>query len=95
MSEQDIDGQWSNVAEQIFDVSVNPLMGMLCSFLALQIRKGLISKDEAKGVIVSALDLINQTDHATDVLQNGHEMLLRMINAIEKIPAPPPSQTPS
>ena len=88
MSEQDIDELWSNVAGQIFDVSVNPLAGMICSFLALQIRKGLISKDEAKGVIVSALDLINESGHATDVLENGHEMLLRMINAIEKVPAP-------
>ena len=67
-------------------MSVNPLAGMMCSLLALQVAKGVISKDEAKGVIVSTLDLINQSGHADDILANGHDMLMRMITAIDNMP---------
>jgi hypothetical protein len=76
----------TRVATQFFDVTVNPLAGMICSFLALQVSKGFVTKDEAKAVIVSTLDLINQSEHSDDVLANGHEMMLRMIGAIDGIP---------
>jgi hypothetical protein len=86
MNENELEETLSRVAGQFFDVSVNPIAGMFCSFLALQVQKGQISKDEAKGVIASALDLINQSDHAEDVLSNGHDMLIRMIAAIDRLP---------
>lgn len=77
-----------NVAGQFFDVAVNPIAGMFCTLLALQISKGIISKDEAKGVIASSLDLINELPHSDEVLENGHKLLVRMIAAIDRLPNP-------
>jgi hypothetical protein len=86
VTENDQNEVLTRVATQFFDVSVNPLAGMICSFLALQVSKGLISKNEAKAVIVSSLDLINQSTHADDILANGHDMLMRMIKTIDSLP---------
>lgn len=86
MAEHNFDEAMKNVAAQMFDVCINPLAGMICTLLQVQISKGHLSKDEAKAIIVSTLDLINQSDHATEIHANGHEMLLRMINAIDQIP---------
>lgn len=74
-------------ATQIFDVCVNPIAGMFCTFLQLQVAKGSITRDEAKAVIASSVDLINQSGHSADVLENGHNMLVRMISAINRMPA--------
>lgn len=84
MSQEEIAEFISKTAEQYFDVSVNPIAGMFCTLLQLQIQKGLISKDEAKAIIISSLDLINATPHPPEVHSNGHEMLLRMISAIDQ-----------
>lgn len=85
MSDNILHGDIEAVATQMFDVCVNPLAGMICTFLQLQVSKGIISHDEAKAVIASSLDLINQSEHSADVLKNGHEMLVRMISAIDRI----------
>lgn len=84
MSQDEISEFISKTAGQFFDISVNPIAGMFCTLLQLQVRKGVISKDEAKAVIISSLDLINATPHPPEVHSNGHEMLLRMINAIDQ-----------
>lgn len=85
MNEDLLNESITAAATQVFDVCVNPLAGMICTFLQLQVSKGLISHDEAKAVIASSLDLINQSEHSDDVLSNGHHMLVRMISAIDRI----------
>lgn len=89
MDDAEQDDTLTLVATEFFNVVVNPLAGMLCTFLQMQVSKGILSKDEAKVVIISALDLINKTDYPQNVLANGHNMLLRMINAIDKFDPPP------
>lgn len=85
MTQEELSKILSKTAAQFFDVTVNPIAGMFCTLLELQVQKGLITKDEAKAVIISSLDLINASPHAAEIHQNGHEMLLRMIKAIDGI----------
>jgi hypothetical protein len=87
IKDKDLDDTLSEVAGQFFDVAVNPIAGMFCTLLSLQVRKGHTTKDEAKGVIASALDLINCSDHSDDVLASGHAMLVRMVGAIDRLPS--------
>ncbi len=86
MNDNEINNLLTQGATEFFDVAVNPLAGMFCVLLELLIKKEVISKDEAKAVIIASLDLINQSGHEKDILEQGHEMLLRMVNSIDTLP---------
>lgn len=78
--------QITEIAMELFDSCVNPLANMMCNLLAFQVHKGMISKDEAKYIIASSIDVLNLADVHDDVRDIGIGMLQRMIQAIEKIP---------
>jgi hypothetical protein len=78
-------GQLSKLAGEVFDATINPLAGMICTLLQVLIDRESISKDDAKSIIASAVDLINESGHDAYIFKNGHDMLLRMIKAIDRI----------
>lgn len=82
----DAEEHFSEMAKQFFDLGINPVGQMFCTFLVLQVSKKIITKDEARGVIASSVDLINQLPYPPEVLENGYDMLQRMIAAINRIP---------
>ena len=69
----------------MFAGCINPLASMLCNFLAMQVGKGFISKDEAKYLIASSVDVINTADLDEHIRHMGADMLMRMIKAIDGI----------
>lgn len=87
MSEKEIKNTEA-AAKEIFDVAVNPLANMICVFLAFQVRNGLVSKDDAKRVVASSADILNQSTENSYIRDIGAEMLLRMISAIDRIEEP-------
>ena len=70
-------------AGQFFDVSVNPLAEVITKLLHLLITKNAITKDEAVLILSSSVGVISQTDHSEGVKENGANMLMRMIRAID------------
>ena len=72
-----------NFAGQFFDVSINPLAEVLTKLLHLLTTKGIISKDEAVHILASSVGVIRQTSHSEAVKENGANMLMRMIRAID------------
>ncbi|HMG48253.1 MAG TPA: hypothetical protein VK614_12425 [Allosphingosinicella sp.] len=70
-------------AGQFFDVSINPLAEVLTKLLHLLISKGVITKEEAVLTLASSVGVISQTDHSEAVKENGANMLMRMIQAID------------
>ncbi|MEA3035066.1 MAG: hypothetical protein QOH04_825 [Sphingomonadales bacterium] len=69
----------------MFDACVNPLANIMCRFLAVQVQKGSISKDEAKWLIASSADVLTQADVTEEVRTVGGDMLMRMIKAIDQL----------
>lgn len=84
MSEKEI-RDVETAAREIFDVAVNPLANMMCVLLAFQVRNGLISKDDAKRVVASSVDILNESTENSYIRDIGGNMLLRMISAIDRI----------
>lgn len=79
------DEELTLASTQIFDACVNPIANIMCNLLAMQIHKNFISKDEAKYLIASSVDVLNQA-HVTDQVRNvGGDMLMRMIKAIDQL----------
>lgn len=79
------DNQITEAATQIFDACVNPLVSIMCNLLAMQVRKDLISKSEAKWLIASSVDVLNQADVSEEIRKVGGDMLKRMIKAIDQL----------
>jgi hypothetical protein len=71
--------------QEVFDVTVNPLANMLCNLLALQVGKRIITKDDAKRVIASSIEILNESTQNSYVRDMGGNMLLRMIQAIDRL----------
>lgn len=84
MTDEIPNAQLSKMAGEIFDITINPLAGMLCTLLRVLIDKGTISREEAKAIIASAVDLINESGQDQYIMKNGHDMLLRMIQYIDR-----------
>lgn len=82
---------FETLATQFFDVAMNPIAGMFCTLLSIQVSKGLITKNEAKAVIASSVDLLNQRPYSDQTMNIGRDMLIRMIGAIDGIPDRPAS----
>lgn len=77
------DEQLTEASTQIFDACINPLANILLKFLAMQVQKGFISKDEAKWLIASSVDVLNQANVTEAVREVGADMLMRMVKAID------------
>ena len=77
------DEQLAEASTQIFDACINPLANIMLKFLAMQVQKGVISKNEAKWLIASSVDVLNQADVTEAVREVGADMLMRMVKAID------------
>jgi hypothetical protein len=75
-----------NLKVEIFNATVNPLANIICTFLASQVTKGALTKDEAKYVIASAVDILNMANVEDDIREIGADMLMRMVQAIGGLP---------
>ena len=85
----DLERSFGEMANQFFDVAMNPIAGMFCTLLAVQVQKGLLSKSEAKGIVASSVDLLNQLPYSNEIIEGGAKTMLRMIRAIDAIPEQP------
>lgn len=74
------------VAEHIFDTCVNPIANIMCSFLAIQVKHGYITKDEAKFAIASSVDVLSLAEMHPSAKELGGDMLMRMVKAIDALP---------
>lgn len=72
-------------AKEIFNVAVNPLANMICVLLAFQVRSGLITRDDAKRVVASSVDILNESTDNSYIRDIGGGMLLRMISALDRV----------
>lgn len=79
------DDQLTEASTQIFDACINPLANIMLRFLGMQIDKGMISKEEAKWLIASSVDVLNQANVTDAVREVGGDMLMRMVRAIDDI----------
>lgn len=73
------------VATQIFDACINPLASTVFNLLALQVEKGLISKEEAKHVIAASVDVLSRAETSDAIREAGGDLLLRMIKAVDDL----------
>jgi hypothetical protein len=75
----------TEAATQIFDAAVNPLASVVFNLLELQVRKGTITKDEAKFVIAASVDVLSRANVSEPVREVGGDMLMRMVKAIDQL----------
>jgi hypothetical protein len=68
---------------------------MFCVLLAMQVSKGLITKDDAKRVVASSIEILNDSTENSYIRDMGGNMLLRMIQAIDRLDAPTGMEVPT
>lgn len=71
------------VVNDVLDACVNPIANMMCSLLVMQARKGLISRDEARLVVASSVDVLTGATITDQARQMGADMLERLLKALE------------
>jgi hypothetical protein len=76
----------TEASTQIFDAAINPLASVIFNLLELQVRKGQITKNEAKFAIAASVDVLSQADVTDAVREVGGDMLIRLVKAIDQIP---------
>jgi hypothetical protein len=79
MTEKDIE----DVTNDIFDACINPIANMMCSLLVMQVRKGFLSRDEARAVVASSVDVLTGATITESARSMGADMLMRMLKAVE------------
>lgn len=77
------DKEVEDVVNDVLDAHINPLANMICSLLAMQMKKGIISPEEAKLVVASSVDVLTTAEITLSARSLGADMLMRMLKAVE------------
>ncbi|MGC5798884.1 hypothetical protein [Sphingomonas sp. NFX23] len=65
------------------DIMINPLADMMTRLLATLAEKQLLTKEEAINCIAQSAKLFADLPYSSGAIENGSEMLMRMIKAID------------
>lgn len=79
MTDKDLE----DVINDVFDACVNPIANMMCSLLVMQVKKGLLTHDEARFVIASSVNVLNEAEVTIAAREMGANTLMRMLKALD------------